>query len=681
MGNLTVKRGNIQIDYGTFILNNGATTWTAKNGTDNILAFSNSGNTTGVAGFSGNGLYSSYGSNSWTLSTSSAGGLNVFSSLGGQVSFVGASAAMQLTPYGAASSAIEIGTGRAVDGYAYIDLVGDTTYTDWGIRLIRNNTGLNAASQLACRGTGGWYFITNEAAPIFFQTTAVTRGLWTAGGNFVIGNYTGDIQSAYKLQLDTASRALIGGGLTVGGNQANTDAAIHVAGVGNTTNNRMLQLAGNGSYSLNISQGVTGNWWAWGVDSSNRYCINPGTTFTTTGLMLDTASRLGLGVVPSTGYKADILGSATDPQFRFRADFEGSTTITAGNATQTGALTQAYMSCWAKNGAGDFYMNMGQTSASWAVASGAAWDILNGGSGYIQSTSGKLSIISNSASGVLNFLAGGPRVSNIVLRISAAGNFAFGYGALTDATEKIQIKNGNIKLDGISGNHGIIFPDNTIQTTAFTPYTLPVASTTVLGGVKVDGTSITIDNGVISTTGKHAIQDEGAATTLRSNLNFVGSLVAVTDDATNDATVVTINPTGVVLSTEKGAANGVATLDASGLVPLSQLRYIPRRIQTLTNVSGAVSLDWSTYDEIRLTLTGNTILTFTGALDGQGCILKIREDATGGHALVLPMSVRYNTDINTYVQTTTANAIDRLGFIYDGEDAKYDFVSMTRNLI
>ena len=49
---------------------------------------------------------------------------------------------------------------------------------------------------------------------------------------------------------------------------------------------------------------------------------------------------------------------------------------------------------------------------------------------------------------------------------------------------------------GEDGN--LTFPDGTNQSTAATTYTLPTATTSVLGGVKVDGTSVTISNGIIS---------------------------------------------------------------------------------------------------------------------------------------------------------------------------------------
>lgn len=42
--------------------------------------------------------------------------------------------------------------------YAYIDFVGDDTYIDYGLRLIRYNTGPNANSELISRGTGDMLF-------------------------------------------------------------------------------------------------------------------------------------------------------------------------------------------------------------------------------------------------------------------------------------------------------------------------------------------------------------------------------------------------------------------------------------------------------------------------------------------------------------------------------------------
>ena len=62
-------------------------------------------------------------------------------------------------------------------------------------------------------------------------------------------------------------------------------------------------------------------------------------------------------------------------------------------------------------------------------------------------------------------------------------------------------------------------------------YILPTASTTVLGGVKIDGTTITISNGVISSAGGGG----GGGTSLGSRADFVAGLIyaPVKDAASN----------------------------------------------------------------------------------------------------------------------------------------------------
>jgi hypothetical protein len=55
-----------------------------------------------------------------------------------------------------------------------------------------------------------------------------------------------------------------------------------------------------------------------------------------------------------------------------------------------------------------------------------------------------------------------------------------------------------------------------------------------------------------SGSGGHTIQDEGTPLTARANLNFVGTGVTVTDDAGNDATIVTISSGSAVSDGDKG---------------------------------------------------------------------------------------------------------------------------------
>ena len=82
---------------------------------------------------------------------------------------------------------LEIGTGRSGSGYSYIDLVGDTTYSDYGLRIIRSNTGANAPTSIEHRGTGNFTVKSTEAANILFQTTNAERMRILSGGQVGIG--------------------------------------------------------------------------------------------------------------------------------------------------------------------------------------------------------------------------------------------------------------------------------------------------------------------------------------------------------------------------------------------------------------------------------------------------------------------------------------------------------------
>ena len=96
-----------------------------------------------------------------------------------------------------------------------------------------------------------------------------------------------------------------------------------------------------------------------------------------------------------------------------------------------------------------------------------------------------------------------------------------------------------------------------------------------------------------------------------------------------------------------------------------------KRVQEILSASGVVSCNWALYDEIRIVTIAAVTLSFSGALDGQGCILTLK----GGNGVTLPVGVRYNSQVNFYVPTAGATAIDKLGFVFDNGDTKYDLVS------
>ena len=77
---------------------------------------------------------------------------------------------------------LNLGFGRSASGYAHVDLIGDTTYPDYGTRLIRNNTGANTTSQLIHRGTGQFNILSPDGGSIGLSTSNVNRLVIDASG-------------------------------------------------------------------------------------------------------------------------------------------------------------------------------------------------------------------------------------------------------------------------------------------------------------------------------------------------------------------------------------------------------------------------------------------------------------------------------------------------------------------
>ena len=84
-------------------------------------------------------------------------------------------------------NSIEIGKDQTGDNYAFIDLVGDTTYTDYALRLIRGDTGANADSSLIHRGTGSLNINARGAGTIKLKTTNTDRLVVKSDGKVGIG--------------------------------------------------------------------------------------------------------------------------------------------------------------------------------------------------------------------------------------------------------------------------------------------------------------------------------------------------------------------------------------------------------------------------------------------------------------------------------------------------------------
>lgn len=92
-----------------------------------------------------------------------------------------------LSGHDTSDASIEIGQNRTGNGYSYIDFHGDTTYADYGLRIIRDNTGENANSRIVHRGTGDFTLNASELAAIGLETNSIRRMTILNNGNIGIG--------------------------------------------------------------------------------------------------------------------------------------------------------------------------------------------------------------------------------------------------------------------------------------------------------------------------------------------------------------------------------------------------------------------------------------------------------------------------------------------------------------
>jgi hypothetical protein len=138
-------------------------------------------------------------------------------------------------------------------------LVGDTTYSDYGLRIIRGNGGANADSKIQHRGTGALVIEAQEAAPTTFFNGGSERARIDSSGTFrVKGAGTAGVNDAFAVngsapansaQIDSSGRLLVGTSTFAQTNTYSTAQKINVAGEAGDG----IQLQGYSANQFNIS--------------------------------------------------------------------------------------------------------------------------------------------------------------------------------------------------------------------------------------------------------------------------------------------------------------------------------------------------------------------------------------------------------------------------------------------
>lgn len=102
--------------------------------------------------------------------------IHTFRSVDGATTFLTADGNnVNVGPTGTSTAVLQVGAGATGNRYAYIDLIGDTTYNDYGLRILRSNTGANAFSLIQHRGTGALLLDAQDGGSISLRTNSTDR--------------------------------------------------------------------------------------------------------------------------------------------------------------------------------------------------------------------------------------------------------------------------------------------------------------------------------------------------------------------------------------------------------------------------------------------------------------------------------------------------------------------------
>lgn len=126
-----------------------------------------------------------------------------------------------------------------------------------------------------------------------------------------------------------------------------------------------------------------------------------------------------------------------------------------------------------------------------------------------------------------------------------------------------------------------------------------------------------------------------------------------------------------------GANTDITSLAAANL-SLSSPIIKGTKVVSLTD-GATITTDASTGNNFTVTLGGNrTLANPTNPTDGQKCVWRLKQDATGGRTITLDTAFRLGSDVTAVALSTTPNKTDYLGAIYNAADSVWDVVSLAR---
>ena len=476
--------------------------------------------------------------------------------------------------------------------------------------------------------------ITNYSLPT--ATTTVLGGVKVDGSTITI-NGSGVISSASAYTLPTATTTLLGGvkvdGSTItingsgvisstGGSVYTLPTATTIVLGGVKIDGVTITINGSGVISSSYSLPTATTAILGGVKiDGNTITLNGSSqlvaNYTTYSLPSSTTSALGGVIIPVVGTSgitntSGTIGLAIASTSQLGGVKVDGSTITingSGVIAASGAGAVVYKGTWNASTNTPTLAN-GAGTAGWQYAVSVS-GTTNFGAGAITFTVGDLVLYSGTV--WQQIAAGGIAAAGTLTGTTLASNVVT--SSLTTVGTLANLTVTNTITGSVSGNAGTVtsISANTLTsgqvTTAlgFTPgtaYSLPTATTTVLGGVKIDGSTITINgSGVISSTGGSVYTLPTATTSVLGGVKIDGSTI-------------TINGSGVISST----GGSVYTLPTATTSVLGGVKVDGSTVTI--NGSGVITANYTTYS---LPIATGSVLggvkVGTGlAIDGAGVL-------------------------------------------------------------
>jgi hypothetical protein len=196
-------------------------------------------------------------------------------------------------------------------------------------------------------------------------------------------------------------------------------------------------------------------------------------------------------------------------------------------------------------------------------------------------------------------------------------------------------------------------------------YTLPTASTSVLGGVKVDGTTITISNGVISGANTYTLPIAQAAT----GGDTLGGVIP-------DGTTITINPSTGVISGANTYVLPSATSSTLGGVKIPAVGT-----SGITNTLGVIGLATASNTQLGgVIVDGSTIVISSGVISATQYTLPAATSSTLGGVIIGSTVVSGLINTSGSIKIATASISQLGGVKVDGSTITISNGVITANL-